>query len=151
MEAWIGYVQTIATVALPCVIMYYGQKYGPLFEKHLYAEIREKNATIEHLKEEIRFRNDFSPDALRKHTIAIKEQLEERISFLENNNEGLQRSNEEMQELTSVLEETKKTLEVEAKLLIFFEKYNEKYYNGLLAAQTQQDAEASVTRGGKDG
>jgi len=82
MESWVGYAHFVVTTALACIVAFYGRKYGKTFEAAKQAEIEAKNAWIAKLEGELRLLREMNSENMRKHTIAMKEQLDDHIRLL---------------------------------------------------------------------
>ena len=139
MDVWVGYAQLIATTLLAFIVAYYGRKYGKSFEASKKAEIDAKDAWISNLEGELRLLREMNPESLRKHTIALKEHLQERIEFLENaivrKEDELnvaQREKYEKQAQIFELQEMKERLALDLKISHFFDAYNQQLYKEFL-------------------
>lgn len=134
MEPWVGYAHLVVTTALACIVAFYGRKYGKTFEVAKQAEVEAKNAWIAKLEGELRLLREMNSENMRKHTIAMKEQLDERIRFLEERIGEKEIKISEMKEVDSdkelvieSLREDRNQLAVELQLTLFFERYNQLY------------------------
>jgi len=134
MEPWVGYTHLVVTTALACIVAFYGRKYGKTFEAAKQAEIEAKNAWIAKLEGELRLLREMNSENMRKHTIAMKEQLDERIQFLEERIEEKEFKIREMKEIDSEkeliiesLREDRDQLAVERKVILLFQRYSQQY------------------------
>ena len=134
MEQWVGCVHLVVTAALVFVVAFYGRKYGKTFEAAKQAEVEAKNAWIAKLEGELKLLREMSSENMRKHTIAMKEQLDERIRFLEERIVEKESRIREMKEIDSEkeliiesLREDRDQLAVERKVILLFQRYHQQY------------------------
>lgn len=134
MDAWVGYVNLGVNILLAGIVVYFTRKYGKAFEtakkaeieaKHAEiaakdAELNAKRAWIDKLESELRHLKELNPETMRKHTIAIKEQLNEHIALLSQEIEKLrdqlqleQSKGDQQRDALSALETTLADKEIE--------------------------------------
>ena len=140
MEPWVGYAHLFVTTALVCTVAFYGRKYGKTFEAAKQAEVEAKNAWIAKLEGELKLLREMSSENVRKHTIAMKEQLDDRISFLENKIKETKNQLSHVFESdinkTQIIYDLESNLQVlctEQQLTEFFSRHNEQYYQSVIA------------------